>query len=81
MFSPSEIKEKMIEMGKICIPGMRLSLLNKDNIAGPGTYELRGYIYASFAGVLKMEKNENGVSKERQTMEGMLKPVTIIYVK
>ncbi|XP_026498780.1 exosome complex component CSL4 [Vanessa tameamea] len=45
------------EIGKICIPGMRLSPSNNDNISGPGTYELKGYIYASLAGVLKMEQD------------------------
>ncbi|KAJ0170761.1 hypothetical protein K1T71_013533 [Dendrolimus kikuchii] len=45
-------------IGKICIPGMRLSPYNKDHVAGPGTYELRGYIYSSLAGILKMEVDE-----------------------
>ncbi|XP_075986553.1 exosome component 1 Csl4 isoform X2 [Anticarsia gemmatalis] len=52
----------MKDLGKVCIPGMRLSLLNNENIAGPGTYELRGYIYASLAGVLKTEKDENNTT-------------------
>ncbi|XP_050357739.1 exosome complex component CSL4 [Nymphalis io] len=43
------------EIGKICIPGMRLTPSNNDYISGPGTYELKGYIYASLAGILKME--------------------------
>ncbi|XP_038219469.1 exosome complex component CSL4 [Zerene cesonia] len=51
--------EKVKEIGKICIPGMRLSVSNKDNIPGAGTYELKGYIYASLAGVLKMQEDEN----------------------
>ncbi|XP_045506477.1 exosome complex component CSL4 [Colias croceus] len=51
--------EKVKDIGKICIPGMRLSVSNKDNIPGPGTYELKGYIYASLAGVLKMQEDEN----------------------
>ncbi|CAK1594619.1 unnamed protein product [Parnassius mnemosyne] len=50
--------EKVKEVGKICIPGMRLSLLNKEYISGPGTYELKGYIYATLAGVLKMEEDD-----------------------
>lgn len=62
MFSSSEIKEKMKDIGKVCIPGMRLSLLNKEHVAGPGTYELKGYIYASLAGVLKMQKDENNIT-------------------
>lgn len=51
-------KEKLKEIGKICIPGMRLSLANKDFMSGPGTYELSGYIYAALAGVLKTEIDE-----------------------
>ncbi|CAG4993483.1 unnamed protein product [Colias eurytheme] len=51
--------EKVKDIGKICIPGMRLSVSNKDNIPGAGTYELKGYIYASLAGVLKMQEDEN----------------------
>lgn len=62
MFTPAEVKEKLQEMGTVCIPGMRLSALNKEHIAGPGTYELGGYIFASLAGVLKMDKDENNVS-------------------
>ncbi|CAG5014075.1 unnamed protein product [Parnassius apollo] len=50
--------EKVKDIGKICIPGMRLSLLNKEYISGPGTYELKGYIYATLAGVLKMEEDD-----------------------
>ncbi|XP_013188074.2 exosome complex component CSL4 [Amyelois transitella] len=50
--------EKLKDIGKICIPGMRLCLLNKEFISGPGTYELKGYIYAALAGVLKMEEDE-----------------------
>ncbi|XP_026754437.1 exosome complex component CSL4 [Galleria mellonella] len=51
--------ENTKDIGKICIPGMRISLLNKEFISGPGTYELKGYIYAALAGILKMEKDEN----------------------
>ncbi|XP_041985217.1 exosome complex component CSL4 [Aricia agestis] len=52
------MSEKMEDIGKICIPGMRLCLANKEYISGPGTHELGGYIYASLAGVLKMQKDE-----------------------
>lgn len=37
---------------------MRLSLSNKEYLPGPGTYELKGYIYATLAGILKVEENE-----------------------
>lgn len=56
--------EKLNDIGKICIPGMRLSPSNKDYISGPGTYELRGYIYATLSGVLRMEKDENTKVKD-----------------
>lgn len=56
--SSDNLKKK----GKICIPGMRLSLSDKDYSAGPGTYELRGYIYASLCGSLNIEKDENKVT-------------------
>lgn len=54
-----EFKEKLKDIGKICIPGMRLSESNKEFVSGSGTYELKGYIYASLAGVLIMEEDEN----------------------
>lgn len=47
------------EMGKICIPGMRLSPSDNEHISGPGTYELKGYIYASLAGVLKIVEDDD----------------------
>lgn len=53
--------EKVQKMGKLCIPGMRLSVSNEEYSPGPGTYELRGYIYATLCGVLKMEQDENKV--------------------
>lgn len=54
-----DFREKLKDIGKICIPGMRLSESNKEFISGPGTYELKGYIYASLAGVLKMEEDDH----------------------
>ncbi|XP_026729968.1 exosome complex component CSL4 [Trichoplusia ni] len=54
--------EKVQKMGKLCIPGMRLSVSNEEYSPGPGTYELRGYIYATLCGVLKMEQDENKVT-------------------
>ncbi|PZC80681.1 hypothetical protein B5X24_HaOG214082 [Helicoverpa armigera] len=54
--------EKLKDVGKLCIPGMRLSASNKEFVAGPGTYELRGYIYATLCGTLKTELDENQVT-------------------
>lgn len=44
---------------KICIPGMRISISNKDTISGPGTYELDGYIYTHLAGILKSHYDDD----------------------
>lgn len=46
-------------MKKICIPGMRLSPSKKEYVCGQGTYELKGYIYAALAGILKMEEDSD----------------------
>lgn len=61
--------EKIKEIGKICIPGMRLSLANKEFVSGSGTYELRGYIYSTLAGVLKMKEDEK---TKVNTLTGLL---------
>lgn len=58
-----KLKEELKPKEKICIPGMRLSPANHNFIAGPGTNELNGYIYANLAGVLKMTKDEETNSK------------------
>lgn len=55
----TDFKEKLKDIGKICVPGMRLCESNKEFVPGSGTYELKGYIYASLAGVLTMEENES----------------------
>ncbi|XP_012223041.1 transcription initiation protein SPT3 homolog [Linepithema humile] len=38
----------------ICVPGQRLCVSDKVNIAGPGTYEQQGYIYSKLAGIVKL---------------------------
>lgn len=42
----------------ICVPGQRLCVSDKVNIAGPGTYEQQGYIYSKLAGVVKLTTDE-----------------------
>ncbi|EFN82797.1 3'-5' exoribonuclease CSL4-like protein [Harpegnathos saltator] len=42
----------------ICVPGQRLCVCDKINIAGPGTYEQQGYIYSKLAGIVKLETND-----------------------
>lgn len=44
----------------ICVPGQRLCLLDKQHVAGQGTYEREGYIYATLAGVIDVV-DRNGV--------------------
>jgi hypothetical protein len=39
--------------------GQRLCTADKVNIPGQGTYEKLGYIYAKFAGVVKVLKHDN----------------------
>ncbi|XP_032675376.1 exosome complex component CSL4 [Odontomachus brunneus] len=41
-----------------CVPGQRLCVSDKINIAGPGTYEQQGYIYSKLAGIVKLIENE-----------------------
>ncbi|XP_012287824.1 exosome complex component CSL4 [Orussus abietinus] len=48
----------------ICVPGQRLCVADKANLAGPGTYEQHGYIYSKLAGVIKLVKNENTCTVE-----------------
>ncbi|XP_011858736.1 PREDICTED: transcription initiation protein SPT3 homolog [Vollenhovia emeryi] len=42
----------------VCVPGQRLCIADKDNVAGPGTYEQQGYIYSKLAGVVKLVTND-----------------------
>ncbi|XP_011506240.1 PREDICTED: exosome complex component CSL4 [Ceratosolen solmsi marchali] len=46
----------------ICIPGQRLCISDKVNVPGQGTYEKLGYIYAKFAGVVKVLKHDDTCS-------------------
>ncbi|XP_017889751.1 exosome complex component CSL4 [Ceratina calcarata] len=43
----------------VCVPGQRLCISDKMNIAGSGTYEQQGYIYSKLAGVVKIVQEEN----------------------
>ncbi|XP_012058956.1 PREDICTED: transcription initiation protein SPT3 homolog [Atta cephalotes] len=38
----------------ICVPGQRLCVADKSNVAGAGTYEQQGYIYSKLAGIVKL---------------------------
>lgn len=40
----------------VCVPGQRLSIADKSHQSGRGTYERLGYIYATLAGVVNVEK-------------------------
>ncbi|XP_029036732.1 exosome component 1 Csl4 [Osmia lignaria lignaria] len=43
----------------VCVPGQRLCVSDKVNIAGSGTYEQQGYIYSKLAGIVKLIQEEN----------------------
>ncbi|XP_057341055.1 exosome complex component CSL4-like [Microplitis mediator] len=43
----------------ICIPGQRLCLSNKINVAGAGTYEENGYIYSKLVGTVEVMIEQN----------------------
>ncbi|KAH0956384.1 hypothetical protein HN011_010306 [Eciton burchellii] len=38
----------------VCVPGQRLCVSDKANLAGPGTYEQQGYIYSKLAGIVNL---------------------------
>lgn len=44
----------------ICVPGQRLCLLDKQHVAGQGTYDRGGYIYSMLAGIVDVV-DKNGV--------------------
>ena len=39
---------------RIVTPGMRICAAEERYAAGPGTYSIRGYIYSSLVGILKL---------------------------
>lgn len=42
----------------VCFPGDRLCSSNENTIAGTGTYERFGYIYASLAGTVETKSED-----------------------
>lgn len=42
----------------VCFPGDRLYASNENTIAGVGTYERSGYIYASLAGIVETKSED-----------------------
>ncbi|XP_055913463.1 exosome complex component CSL4 [Eupeodes corollae] len=46
-------------MNLICLPGQRLCLSDENTIAGQGTYERQGYIYATLAGTVDVREQDN----------------------
>lgn len=42
----------------VCFPGDRLCATSENTIAGTGTYERSGYIYASLAGIVETKTEE-----------------------
>lgn len=54
MDAGKEINEKHL----ICLPGQRLCLSDENTVAGQGTYERQGYIYATLAGSVKIRNKD-----------------------
>lgn len=44
---------------RICLPGQRICLSDENIIAGHGTYERQGYIYASLMGTINVREKDN----------------------
>lgn len=42
----------------VCFPGDRLCAMSENTLAGTGTYERSGYIYASLAGIVDTKSEE-----------------------
>lgn len=42
----------------VCFPGDRICALSEQHIAGVGTYERSGYIYASLAGIVESKTED-----------------------
>lgn len=64
---PLDVKMNDLEL-IVCFPGDRLCASNENTIAGVGTYERSGYVYASLAGTVN-RKNEDKVSTCGDTKE------------
>lgn len=43
----------------LCLPGQRLCLSDESTIAGQGTYERQGYIYATVMGSVSIREKDN----------------------
>lgn len=55
----TENKSKVIEKSNlICIPGQRICLSDENTIAGQGTYERLGYIYATLLGTIQIREKD-----------------------
>ncbi|CAH1396386.1 unnamed protein product [Nezara viridula] len=57
-------------MINFCVPGTRLCLAGDTHIPGTGTYERKGYIYSSLAGIVKITEKEKVFVVEVQTDKG-----------
>ncbi|XP_065364009.1 exosome complex component CSL4 [Calliphora vicina] len=52
-------EKKVKHSNLICLPGQRLCLSDENTIAGQGTYERMGYIYATLAGTVNIREHDN----------------------
>lgn len=57
-------------MPQFCLPGTRLCLYDDTHVSGPGTYERKGYIYSSLAGIVRLTEKEKVFIVEVQTDKG-----------
>ncbi|KAK9496561.1 hypothetical protein O3M35_012508 [Rhynocoris fuscipes] len=57
-------------MAVYCLPGNRICLAENKYISGPGTYERKGYIHASIAGIVNLNKKESSIVVEVLTNKG-----------
>lgn len=59
----SSIEKKVKHSNLVCLPGQRLCLSDENTVAGQGTYERMGYIYATLAGTVNIREKDNVFEK------------------
>lgn len=59
----------------LCLPGQRLCLSEEATVAGQGTYERGGYIYATLAGSVQVKEKD----KVSLNISALRNSIIIIY--
>lgn len=59
----SSATKKVKHSNLICLPGQRLCLSDENTVAGQGTYERMGYIYATLAGTVNIKEKDNVIKE------------------